>query len=552
MGLSLHCKRSLIVWSWSCPILAILPALCVSNGGADLGRAPETDGSSLSMLIHKLPRATDLCVIGGGAAGFYAAITCAERAIENGHASPDILVMEKSEKLLHKVSISGGGRCNVLHRYGVPQAASYPRGAGLMEHLSAAHGALDSAQWFESKGVQLKTEEDGRVFPASNTSKSIVDCFMSTASTLGIKVLLNTRAHTVDKTTEHFCVNVRGTDMMETSEGSQQILCRRLVICTGSAQKRTVQSLLKDAGAGISPVAPSLFSLQFSASTASKFQGLAGLAVPDAVVEIAENTQSSIPHIQGPLLITHGGISGPAILRLSAWGAYAFRDVDYNAVLKINWAPHTNEKDMVHSIMEVPAGREKQPPVRRKAVSEVSPWPGVLPARLWHRLLEQADVNNDLTSHLSQLSALQTPSCKAILKQTPQIPLIQWPWRFFGRPEAAQALAKAMLPSITQDQVAVAGRRVNKEEFVTAGGVDLNLLDWNRMELKSQPGVHFAGEALDVDGITGGFNFQGCWSSGYAAGVAVANSLCPNEVGWIDAPRVPATLSPWSSAWNSR
>lgn len=319
--------------------------------------------------------------------------------------------------------------------------------------------------------------------------------------------------------------------MMETSEGSQQILCRRLVICTGSAQKRTVQSLLKDAGAGISPVAPSLFSLQFSASTASKFQGLAGLAVPDAVVEIAENTKSSIPHIQGPLLITHGGISGPAILRLSAWGAYAFRDVDYNAVLKINWAPHTNEKDMVHSIMKVPAGREKQPPVRRKAVSEVSPWPGVLPARLWHRLLEQADVNNDLTSHLSQLSALQTPSCKAILKQTPQIPLIQWPWRFFGRPEAAQALAKAMLPSITQDQVAVAGRRVNKEEFVTAGGVDLNLLDWNRMELKSQPGVHFAGEALDVDGITGGFNFQGCWSSGYAAGVAVANSLCPNEVG---------------------
>ena len=162
-------------------------------------------------------------------------------------------------------------------------------------------------------------------------------------------------------------------------------------------------------------------------------------------------------------------------------------------------------------------------------MGEVSPWPGVLPARLWQRRLEHADADGDLTSHLRQLSVFDSPGCKAILSQTPSVPVSQWPWRFFGKAEAAQALSKVMLPRITQDQISVAGRRTNKEEFVTAGGVDLNALDWKRMESRSRPGIHFAGEAVDVDGITGGFNFQGCWSSGYAAGVAAADSLYPKE-----------------------
>ena len=488
------------------------------------------------MLLQKLPLAADLCVIGGGAAGFYAAITCAEKAIFNGHRNvPRILILEKSDKLLHKVSISGGGRCNVLHRHGVPQSNSYPRGAELMEQLSKTHGALDSARWFESKGVQLKTEEDGRVFPASNTSKSITDCFMSTASSLGIKVLLNARALTVDLTETSFRIQVETEEAKMGKEENQQIQCKRLIICTGSAQKRSIQALLKDAGAEISPVAPSLFSLQFSASAAAKFRGLEGVAVPDAVVEInAKNAWNgpSIPLCRGPVLITHEGISGPAILRLSAWGAYAFQKSGYEAELNINWAPYVTQKDMTTSIMEVPGGRTNQPPVRRKATSEVSPWPGVLPARLWQRLLEHADADNKLTNHLRQLSVLnKSPGCKAILSQTPAVPVSQWPWRFFGKAEAAEALSEAMLPHLTKDPVGVAGRRVNKEEFVTAGGVDLNALDWQRMELKSQPGVHFAGEAVDVDGITGGFNFQGCWSTGYAAGVAAADSLW--EMGWI-------------------
>ena len=488
------------------------------------------------MLLQKLPLAADLCVIGGGAAGFYAAISFAERAISNGYRKvPDILILEKSGKLLHKVSISGGGRCNVLHRHGVPQN-SYPRGAKLMETLATTHGAIHSARWFESKGVQLKTEDDGRVFPASNTSKSIVDCFLSTAGSLGIKVLLSTKALTVDANEAGFHIRVESVECEDGTRGDkQQIHCKRLVICTGSAQKRSVQALLRDAGAEIRPVAPSLFSLQFSTTAASRFRGLEGVAVQDAGVKI--NAEKGVwkgsnlctPQIRGPVLITHEGISGPAILRLSAWGAYQFQEVDYKAMLDINWAPYLTEKGMVNSIMEVPGGRANQPPVRRKAVGEVSPWPGVLPARLWQRLLEHADADGDLTSHLRQLSVFDSPGCKAILSQTPSVPVSQWPWRFFGKAEAAQALSKVMLPRITQDQISVAGRRTNKEEFVTAGGVDLNALDWKRMESRSRPGIHFAGEAVDVDGITGGFNFQGCWSSGYAAGVAAADSLYPKE-----------------------
>eukprot|EP00438_Fugacium_kawagutii_P024909 Skav236057 [mRNA] locus=scaffold2566:100640:102133:+ [translate_table: standard] len=497
------------------------------------------------MLLQKVPAEVALCVIGGGAAGFYAAISCAERAISNGHRKPDILIVEKSDKLLHKVSISGGGRCNVLHRHGVPEIQSYPRGTQLMEHLASRHGALDSARWFESKGVELKTEEDGRVFPASNTSKSIVDCFMSTATSLGIKVLLNANVLGVVPTEARFCLQIENTESKIRNEGKQEVHCKRLVICTGSAQKRSVQAILRDAGAQICPVVPSLFSLQFSSLAASKFRGLEGVAVPDAVVEMnREKTWHSsgldapntcrrcpdIPQVRGPVLITHEGISGPAILRLSAWGAYAFKEVDYKAVLTINWAPYLTFDALVRSIMEVPGGRTNQPPVRRKAVGEVSPWPGVLPARLWQRLLQHAESNESKEfSSLRQLSIFKSPSCEAILRQRPPIPLREWPWRFFGKAEAAEALAKVMLPCVTQDEVGVAGRRVNKEEFVTAGGVNLSCLDWERMELRSQPGVHFAGETVDVDGITGGFNFQGCWSTGYAAGMAAADSLWPTH-----------------------
>ena len=476
------------------------------------------------MLVHKLPVVADLCIIGGGAAGFYTAIACAEKAVSRGFV-PDILILEKSSKLLHKVSISGGGRCNVLHQHGVPHQESYPRGALLMEHLSTTHGALDSMRWFERKGVELKIEADGRVFPTSNTSQTIVDCFMSTAEALGIRVLQNAKVLALRGTSRGFCADVAGG-----AGEVDSVDCRRLAVCIGSAQKRSAQALLRDAGATVRPVAPSLFSLQFAATTASKFHGMEGLAVPDARVEI-----SGI-NAQGPVLITHGGISGPAILRLSAWAAYIFQELNYKAILKVNWAPTLKSwKDMARSILEVPEGRTSganqpaRPPVRRKAISEVSPWPGVLPARLWKRLIEDADSESKLTEHFAQLSVFRGKTWYKTCVAS-NMPLIHWPWQYFGKAEAAEALARAMFGQITQYQLEVDGRRLNKDEFVTAGGVNWEGLDWNSMELTSCPGVHFAGEAVDVDGITGGFNFQGCWSSGYVAGVSAANTLYPDPI----------------------
>ena len=465
------------------------------------------------MLLQRLPLTSDLCVIGGGASGFYAAIAYAEEALSHGRR-PEVLILEKSEKLLHKVSISGGGRCNVLHKACVLPKKSYPRGAKLMEYLARRHGPADSYRWFQSKGIELKTEADGRVFPASNTSKSIVDCFVSTADSLGVRVLLNAQVTSIERTAE---------EMFSISAGGK-LRCKRLIVCTGSAQKRSAQALLQSAGANLQPVAPSLFSLLFAPSSAQRFHALEGVAVPDAHVEIEDDPDV---HARGPLLITHGGISGPAILRLSAWGAYVFHK-KMQQTLRINWAPHLTASDMARCIMEVPNGRREQPPVRRKALGDVSPWPSVLPARLWARLLRHADEQSHLASEFSDLSTYDSLKESVHLKSFSKLretPLAQWPWRLFMKSAAAEALAAAMFPWVTRDRVEVAGRRVNKEEFVTAGGVDLKDLDWDTMESRSFPGVHFAGEALDVDGITGGFNFQNCWSSGYVAGVQAAKAM---------------------------
>ncbi|CAJ1351455.1 unnamed protein product [Effrenium voratum] len=447
------------------------------------------------MLIQKLPSKTGLCVIGGGASGFYAAIACAERAASKGYnicKEDGVLILEKSDKLLHKVSISGGGRCNVMHRPGTTTSATYPRGAALMDHLIARHGALDCARWFEQKGVLLKTERDGRMFPASNKSRTVVDCLLSVASSLGIKVLVNAKATSL--------VQADAMSMgifVETNEGKEELECKRIALCTGSAQKRSAKALLQHAADSVGPVAPSLFSLCFAETAVPEFHGLEGVAVPDGVVKL----MGSSVEARGPILITHGGISGPAILRLSAWGAFDLRDSDYQGKLQINWTPHLQSPgDAARAVAQVPAGRGGRPPVRRKALGDVSPWPRVLPARLWQRLVQRAGASG----------------------------LIRIPWRVFEQPEAAEELVTKLWPCMTSHEVEVNGRRLNKAEFVTAGGVNTQAFDWNSMESTTFPGVYFAGEAVDIDGITGGFNFQGCWSSGYVAGVSAADAMCPD------------------------
>ena len=462
---------------------------------------------SIVRTLPRSPHSVGLCVVGGGAAGFYAAIACAEAAATAPQRGREILIVESSSKFLHKVSISGGGRCNVTHSPVASIESSYPRGSGIMAQLAVRHGAVHAAKWFESKGVQLKTEEDGRVFPVSDKSESIVDCLVNTAASLGIRMLLGGRVCTLQRTSAE---PTRFSLEVQTESGEQAILCRRAILCMGSAQKRSVQKLLRDAGAKLRPLAPSLFSVL---TGSCDLAGLQGLSVPDAALELVGSQH--LPRIRGPVLITHEGLSGPAILRLSAWAAFAFKEAGYRARLRVNWVPSLTLDDAVEAILAVPSGRGSRPPVRRKPVGDVSPWPGLLPARLWGRLLQKLEVEEGNSKFRPFVRQYRVDG----------LPLAQWPWAVFGFPDAGRCLAVALWNHLTALEVEVRGRRTNKEEFVTAGGVDVRELDWDRMELRSCPGLHFAGEIVDIDGITGGFNFQGCWSSGYAAGIAAADAF---------------------------
>ena len=465
---------------------------------------------SILRALPSSPHSVGLCVVGGGAAGFYAAIKSAERAAAMAGQGKrrEVLIVEKTDRFLHKVSISGGGRCNVTHRPGGLLDSSYPRGSELMAHLATQHGAAQAAKWFESRGVELKTEADGRVFPKSDRSESIVDCLRSTAASLGIGVLLGGRVcalHKVSAEPSKFCLDV------QTDTGLQAVLCKRAILCMGSAQKRSVQKLLHDAGASISPLAPSLFSVLTSSLDLA---GLQGVSVPDAQVGIVG--EEHLPRVRGPVLVTHEGLSGPAILRLSAWGAFALKKAGYKATLQLNWVPSLQDpNEVTQALLAVPRGRKNRPPVRRKPLGEVSPWPGRVPARLWERLLQKLEAEDGSSNFRPFVGQYRVA----------ELPLARWPWAVFGMPEASELLAQALWRHLTAHKVDVQGRRPNKEEFVTAGGVDIAELDWNRMELRSCPGLHFAGEILDVDGITGGFNFQGCWSSAYAAGIAASEDL---------------------------
>mmetsp|Transcript_81165 Transcript_81165/g.225892 ORF Transcript_81165/g.225892 Transcript_81165/m.225892 type:complete len:489 (-) Transcript_81165:7-1473(-) len=476
-----------------------------------------------------------VCIVGGGAAGFYSAIACAEAAAARFGAlaatplhGPGVLILEQSAEVLRKVRISGGGRCNVTHGHGLAAKASYPRGDELISFLERQHGPRDTMRWFEARGVPLKTESDGRVFPASNRSASVVHCLQGAAEELGVQVRAGAKVVAVEPLANQIPGAVPGARFRLTLEDDagarDEVTCNCVIFCCGSAQKRSVKRLLQGVGATLRSTVPSLFSLLLEEPSLASLGGLEGLSVPDARVKVlsaatrepSELQQISLPApARGPLLITHTGLSGPAILRLSAWGAYEFQELTYRARLRVHWAPCVEgPEDLAEAIRAVPVGRpgvRQGFPVRHKAVGEVSPWPGSLPARLWRRLLEFCGTSDRLEYGL-RLSGTEE--------------LAEQPWRLFERPQAARILARAVWPWLSAHELAVDGRRANKEEFVTAGGVVWREgLDWKRMELEALPGVHFAGEVLDVDGITGGFNFQGCWSTGFAAGSAAADAF---------------------------
>ena len=402
-----------------------------------------------------------IAIAGGGAAGFFAAIACARANSQN-----EISVYERGSEFLTKVRISGGGRCNVTHACFDPRAMSerYPRGERALISPLNRFSPADTVAWFEAHGVKLKTESDGRMFPVTDSSRTIIDCLMREARAAGVR-LLRRRA------VERARVNSQSRFDLSRSDG-EIISCDRLLLATGGSRSIIGAEIAQALGHTILPPVPSLFSFHVSAPW---LRLLPGVAAPD----VEASVQGTGLRERGPLLITHNGVSGPAILKLSAWGARILHALDYRFVLEVNWRPDFSEAELRAQMQSLRGSN----PNRRVHNSAFAP----LPARLWEQLAFGAGIDRETR------------------------------WTSLPRSNANE-----LCRLLARTQLEVNGKSLNKEEFVTCGGVNLREIDFKTMESKITPGLYFAGELLDVDGITGGFNFQAAWTTGWIAGHAMA------------------------------
>lgn len=407
----------------------------------------------------------DVVIIGGGAAGFFTAINCAEK-----NPTLKIAILEKGKDVLSKVRISGGGRCNLTHAEFTPQnlVKNYPRGE--KELLSPFHRFMcgDVMEWFENKGVALKTEDDGRVFPASNSSETIINCFLKETKTLKISIF-----------TEQNVTNFQHeNNLWEIKTVKEIFSASKLVITTGSNPK--IWNILAKLGHTIVNPVPSLFTFN---STDSFIKDLAGIAVT-AQVSLRDWEGNSLK-IQNtsPLLITHWGFSGPAVLKLSAWGARILAKLDYQCFLEVNWLASTskmlNQEETLAILQET---KQKQ---TRKMLQNTALFH--LPKRLWLRILEKSELS----------------------------PSALWS-------ELNKSQIRNLAETLTHSRFRIEGKSVFKEEFVTAGGVALSEINFKTFESKLLKNVYLAGEVIDVDAITGGFNFQNAWTGGYLIAEAIA------------------------------
>ena len=400
-------------------------------------------------------------VAGGGAAGFFAAIACAE-----SDPGKRVLILEKGSQFLSKVRISGGGRCNVTHACFDPRELSsfYPRGGPALRGPFTTFQPRDTVAWFEERGVPLKTEPDGRMFPASDASQSIVNCLLEAAKAAGVEMRLNLGIDHVARRPE------RGFELT-LSDGST-LGCRQLMLATGGCRALAAGALPVSLGHSLEPPVPSLFSFQIASSW---LKSLAGISLDCVEIE-APGVRS---RQRGALLITHAGMSGPAILRLSAWGARELAAVNYTFPLKINWLPGV-KPDVIG--LELDARRASHP--ARLVVN--TPYPG-LAARLWEQLVLNSGIPRET--------------------------------RWAGLSRSAQ---HQLIQQLSGTELAVVGKSLNKDEFVTCGGVRLGEVNFKTMESRICPGLYFGGELLDLDGLTGGFNFQAAWTTGWIAGRAMS------------------------------
>jgi predicted Rossmann fold flavoprotein len=400
----------------------------------------------------------NIIIIGGGAAGFFAAITAAE-----ANPKADITILERGKDVLQKVKISGGGRCNVTHACFLPQelVKNYPRGEKALLGPFMRFSAADTIDWFAKRGVKLKTEDDGRMFPTTNNSQTIVDCLEREAAHFKVKILRGYRVEDLEQIDNQWLVKTN----------RQTFTADKVMVAAGSST--AVWDLLKRLGHSIVAPVPSLFTFNIKDE---RIDGLAGLSVPNATVSI-ENTKLKT---SGPLLITHWGMSGPAILRLSAWGARVLSDVNYQFKIRVNWSGSLNTEEVKAALN---ACKSTSP---KKQISSTPQY--LMASRLWMRLLMASGISETLI------------------------------WADVNKKQL-QNLAE----QIAQSVYTVAGKSTFKDEFVTAGGVKLDEVNFKTFESKRLPNLYFAGEILDIDAITGGFNFQAAWTGGWIAGQAMGN-----------------------------
>jgi len=401
-----------------------------------------------------------IAIVGGGAAGFFAAITCAEANPAN-----EISIYERGSEFLSKVRISGGGRCNVTHACFDARAMSerYPRGERALISPLHRFSTSDTVTWFERRGVRLKTEEDGRMFPITDSSGTVIDCLLYETRAAGVRLFTRKGVDAVRRTKHGFELEFAG---------GKTTVCDRLLLATGGTRSAIGGQIAQSLGHELAPPVPSLFSFHVAESWLRSLPGV-------SVSEVEASVPSARLRERGPILITHQGVSGPVILRLSAWGARALHELDYLFALRLNWLPGATTESVQHQLQEL---RRTNP---NKLIANAPL--GTLPHRLWEKLTELAGIDSRVRA--TTLSREQSSALAALLVRT---------------------------------ELTIHGKSLNKEEFVTCGGVELGEVDFKTMQSRIVPGLYFAGELLDIDGITGGFNFQAAWTTGWIAGNAMA------------------------------
>lgn len=410
-----------------------------------------------------------LVVVGGGAGGFFCAVNAARMA-----PGLHVVILEKSDKLLSKVRISGGGRCNVTHACDDidVMASRYPRGRHFVRKAFHRFFTRDTIAWFQERGVTLKTEADGRMFPITDDSSTIVECLLREAARYGVEIRMRAEVHAVTPKGAG-----EGFDISLTS--GELIHADALCVAAGGYPKQSSFTWLEALGHTVEPPLPSLFTLN---APKHPITALMGVSVPDARVSVRGTRLEE----RGPLLITHWGLSGPAVLRLSAWGARVLHEHQYRGEAVVNWLPGQSVESLRNLLQDLRAGKGAQ------AVAGKSPVP--LPARLWAFLAQQAGVAAETRWH-----------------------------------ELPNKQLHRLVEVLTQFVIPFEGKTTFKEEFVTAGGIRTAEVDPQTMQSRRRPGLYFAGEILDVDGITGGYNFQHAWTSGYIAAMAIANARVHTE-----------------------